>query len=209
MKSAILMLLVAAVAVCSAACGDNPTADQAATTTSHNPDPEGSYLQALKVRNITLRFAGEASDSSSVKYGRSLCDLARRKGTHYDPVPVIVADHHLSDEGANAVYLAAHDNFCPNVALYQGPDPNAPHPTGSTIPGDGKFGVSSEVEPGTYVSQPSVAGQVCVWSRTRDLSGSASSVIDQGVEGGPITVTILSTDGAFGSVNCQTWQKLS
>jgi hypothetical protein len=50
------------------------------------------------------------------------------------------------------------ENFCPDVAPYE---PTAtPRPTADTIPGEGKFRVGSDVQPGKYISQPVVAGQL-------------------------------------------------
>ncbi|BBZ40184.1 hypothetical protein MCNS_32470 [Mycobacterium conspicuum] len=81
-------------------------------------------------------------------------------------------------------------------------------PTADTIPGDGKFVVGSEIRPGKYASEPPALGQSCVWARLRSLNESRESTIAEGVETGPVRVTIEPTDVAFHSSNCQTWRKV-
>jgi hypothetical protein len=102
-----------------------------------------------------------------------------------------------------------------NAPKAQGPSPaqyEAPalsnRPTADTIPGDGQFVVGSEIRPGKYASEPLVLGQVCVWARLRGLNESRESVIAEGVESGPVRVTIEPTDAAFHSTSCQTWRKV-
>lgn len=212
MKSVLIVALAAVISVCPA-CGndspDTPTPD-AASSTANSGSPE-NFLDTLNSHGIKLRASftetGYRDDDQTIKYGQGLCDLGRRKGPQYNPVPVIQADDKmLSEESARIVYKAALDNLCPDVAAF---DPSlAPHPTADTIPGNGQFPVGGSVRPGTYISQPAMAGQVCVWGRNRDMGGSPGSTIAEGVESAPITVTILPTDGAFTSVNCQDWRRV-
>jgi Protein of unknown function (DUF732) len=211
MRSALFAVLLVAFCACSA-CANEPS--KSPTPSSTVPDPD-RFLKTLTGAGIQLRDSSSATgyrdDASAVQYGQGICDLVRRKGPFYDPVPVIQLDNtHLdnkmSEESARIVYTAARENLCPDVAAYE---PTAtPSPTANTIPGEGRFRVGAEVQPGTYISQPVVTGQVCVWSRSRDVSASADAVIDQGVEGGSVQVTILPTDVVFGTTNCQTWRKV-
>lgn len=212
MKPGTIAAFVAILSACSA-CGDSSPSKQdasAASSTANNGSPE-KYLDTLASHGIKLRSSasetGYRDDAATITYGQSLCDLGRRKGPGYDPAPVMqLDDKQLSEESARIVYKAALDNLCPEVAAF---DPSlAPHPTADTIPGNGQFPVGGSVRPGTYVSQPPAPGQLCVWGRTRDMSGSRGSTIAEGVESGPVTVTILRTDGGFTSSNCQEWRKV-
>lgn len=206
-----MAVLVATGAAALSGCADDPSSPENASPASASP--ESRYLDTLNDHGIRLRASwtetGYRDDYSSVQYGRSICDLVRRQGPSYDPIPLMqLNDKDLSEESVRIVYNAAREIFCPDVAPYE---PTAtPRATPNTIPGEGNFRVgSSDVQPGTYISQPAVAGQVCVWSRSTDSSGSADAVIDQGVEGGLVRVTIESTDVAFSSSGCQDWQRLS
>jgi hypothetical protein len=102
-----------------------------------------------------------------------------------------------------------------NSPKAQGPTPaqterSAPsdRPTADSIPGDGKFAVGSEIQPGKYASEPTVLGQICNWARLRSLDETRESTIAEGAESGPVRVTIEPTDAAFSSTNCQTWHKV-
>jgi hypothetical protein len=88
--------------------------------------------------------------------------------------------------------------------------PTSPASTAyTTIPGEGTFRVGADVQPGTYLSSAAEADRHCYWYRLRDLSGTPSGQIASGYTLGPVYVTISSTDAAFKTEGCQTWQKVS
>jgi len=77
---------------------------------------------------------------------------------------------------------------------------------------DGTHVVGVDIEPGTYrttgASEDSI-GKMCSWSRRKDTSGEAGSVIAINIAKGPTTVTIKPSDGAFESRGCNAWTKLN
>jgi len=88
--------------------------------------------------------------------------------------------------------------------------PTSPASSGyTTIPGEGTFRVGADFQPGTYTSSPAEAAHHCYWYRLGDLSGTSSGQIASGYTLGPVYVTISSTDAAFKTEGCQTWQKVS
>lgn len=99
MKRAIVAAVLSAF-ICCAACATEPTEDE-------------RFLESLNRGHVELSFAGEVSDSTTIEYGKNVCDLVRRKGPSYNPVPVIQLDHDLSEEKARIVYTAAMENYCP------------------------------------------------------------------------------------------------
>lgn len=83
-------------------------------------------------------------------------------------------------------------------------------------------GPATTIDPGTYVVGKDVqAGSYrttgpsdsslpnCYWARLKDTSGDATAVIANGLPGGPTTVTISKSDGAFQTMGCATWKKTS
>ncbi len=71
----------------------------------------------------------------------------------------------------------------------------------------GTYLVGKGIAPGTYESAGTTQGQ-CQWSRLRDLSGEASSVIQRGSTTGKSLVTIRSSDAFFETSHCQNWHKV-
>ncbi len=49
---------------------------------------------------------------------------------------------------------------------------------------------------------------MCYWERLRDTSDNFDSIIANGVQQGPVTVTISPNDGAFQTQDCNTWTKI-
>jgi hypothetical protein len=89
------------------------------------------------------------------------------------------------------------------------PTPTSPASSAyTTIPGEGTFRVGADIQAGTYLSSPANADQHCYWYRLRDLSGTSSGQIASGYTLGQVYVTISSTDAAFKTEGCQTWQKV-
>jgi hypothetical protein len=90
-----------------------------------------------------------------------------------------------------------------------GPPPAAA--PAQSIGGDGTYVVGTDIQAGTYrTSGPSQQspGQYCSWTRRKDTTGEATSVIASNVTQGPTTVTIKPTDGAFESRGCNPWTKV-
>lgn len=72
----------------------------------------------------------------------------------------------------------------------------------------GTYLVGKGIAPGTYESAGATQGS-CQWSRLRDLSGKASSVIQRGSDSGTSVVTIRSSDAFFETSHCQNWHKIA
>lgn len=84
-----------------------------------------------------------------------------------------------------------------------------PAPSGPvTSFGAGTYVVGTDIVPGIYKSAGPVNTALCYWARLRDTSGELSSIIANNNISGPTTVTIKSTDGAFQTSRCATWNKL-
>jgi hypothetical protein len=84
------------------------------------------------------------------------------------------------------------------------PKPQPTTPPAATIE-DGIWAVPDEVEPGTYVSAGS---ESCCWARLRNTNGDLDSIIANSINPGRQRVTIRSTDKAFETTGCPTWQKV-
>jgi hypothetical protein len=106
---------------------------------------------------------------------------------------------------------AAIGGFFSDVATQDGQDgdPSASAgvtPDGSTTFADGEFVIGTDIKSGTYTT--TVPGDsTCSWERASSADGSASSVLDSGVEapGKAVVVTIKATDEVFRSQGCGTW----
>jgi hypothetical protein len=94
--------------------------------------------------------------------------------------------------------------FAHNVAVPAKPAPSGP---ATSIDG-GTYVVGSDIEAGTYRTTGSASGLPCYWARLKDTTGEFSSIITNGSPTGQATVTIKSTDGAFETAGCGTWQKV-
>lgn len=78
-------------------------------------------------------------------------------------------------------------------------------PTKTSIPGDGTFLVGEDIEPGTYrTAGPDGFG--CYWERLGDLSGGIGSIVDNGIAQGSTVVKIASSDAAFRTQGCASWE---
>lgn len=85
-------------------------------------------------------------------------------------------------------------------------EPDESEASGPTIPGDGVYMVGSDVEPGTYTTQPGSWG--CYWARLSGTSGEFQDIITNGfVDDGQALVTIAETDVAFETSGCGVWER--
>lgn len=87
---------------------------------------------------------------------------------------------------------------------------NTRRPRSGEIPGDGTYVVSEEIKPGTYRTDGPQGGLItsCYWARLSSTSGEFKDIIANGSTEGQTTVTIASTDKAFTTTGCKTWQKV-
>lgn len=84
--------------------------------------------------------------------------------------------------------------------------PGPPVPRANQI-GDGTWLVGREIKPGVYRS---TAGKLCYWERLSGLSGEyVDLIMNGGFRNGPTLVEVLSTDYAFGSQGCGTWERVT
>lgn len=84
----------------------------------------------------------------------------------------------------------------------------SPTLTAGRIP-PGAYRVGTDIESGTYRVRLS-AGDWCYWERLSDLSGTLDGIIaNKNVREGQAMVTIASTDFAFNSRGCGTWEKVA
>lgn len=79
-------------------------------------------------------------------------------------------------------------------------EPDVPLAPDGTTFGDG---LHTDLEPGTYRAAPSSG---CYWERLSGLSGEFDDIIANEFTDDPTIVTIASTDAAFSSDGCGTWQ---
>ncbi|MGW3286981.1 hypothetical protein ACWDR3_20320 [Streptomyces sp. NPDC001002] len=70
--------------------------------------------------------------------------------------------------------------------------------------------MSEEIKPGTYRTDGPQGGLItsCYWARLSSTSGEFKDIIANGSTEGQTTVTIASTDKAFTTTGCKTWQKV-
>ncbi|MDT7664569.1 MAG: hypothetical protein QOD04_4125 [Pseudonocardiales bacterium] len=98
---------------------------------------------------------------------------------------------------------------CPDSAMPPAP---AQSVTAVRTIDDGTYVVGVDIEPGNYrTSGPAQDSPIkmCSWTRRKDTSGEAQSVIAMNISQGPTTVTIKPSDGAFESRGCNPWTKLN
>ena len=69
--------------------------------------------------------------------------------------------------------------------------------------GDGAYAVGIDIAPGTYSTQG--GSGTCYWQRNRDFLWNSASIIADGSESGPLTLTIEPTDKAVDTQGCGTW----
>lgn len=77
-----------------------------------------------------------------------------------------------------------------------------------TIPGEGRFLVGTEIQPGEYVSSGNGTEGTCTWKRlASDKGGTYSTVIAKGKNLTTNTLVVIDPqDGAFESTNCMDWK---
>lgn len=86
------------------------------------------------------------------------------------------------------------------------PPSTAPAPTSSVASfTDGTHTVGKEIQPGTYRTRVSSPG--CYWQRLKGFSGEMTDTLANGIESGPMVVTIKDNDAGFESKKCGTWTK--
>jgi hypothetical protein len=68
--------------------------------------------------------------------------------------------------------------------------------------GEGTLIVSTDVQPGTYMSSGTDS---CYWARLSGFGGTLDDIIANHFGGGPAVVTILASDRGFKSSGCGTW----
>jgi hypothetical protein len=92
------------------------------------------------------------------------------------------------------------------------PAPVAPAGPLTTVP-SGTYTIGTapgEVVPGTYRTAGSTVSSLpCYWAREKDTSGEFDSIIANGTPTGSTTVTIKASDGAFETMGCEAWTKVS
>lgn len=77
----------------------------------------------------------------------------------------------------------------------------------SSIPGDGVYVVSAQINPGLY--RASSAAKGCVWERIRNYGGATSGIIAHGFsKTTPPTVRINAGDAGFESAGCGSWSRV-
>ena len=90
--------------------------------------------------------------------------------------------------------------------VYQSSTGAAARGPATSIPGDGTFRVGVDVQPGTYQSSGS---DECYWARLSGLGGSVNDIIANSNAAGPQVVQVASSDVAFKTQNCGTWNLTS
>jgi hypothetical protein len=77
-----------------------------------------------------------------------------------------------------------------------------------SIPGEGRFLVGIEIQPGEYVSSGNDTEGTCTWKRlASDKGGTYTTVIAKGENHTTNTIVVIDPeDGAFESTNCMDWK---
>ncbi|MGW6393359.1 hypothetical protein ACWFR1_23270 [Streptomyces sp. NPDC055103] len=75
------------------------------------------------------------------------------------------------------------------------------------IPGDGVFLVGKDIQPGTYRSDGK-DNALCYWARLSDTTGELGDIIASGNAEGQAIIKIDTSDKAFQTSDCKSWQKI-
>jgi hypothetical protein len=77
-----------------------------------------------------------------------------------------------------------------------------------SIPGEGRFLIGTDIQPGEYVSQGNGTEGTCKWKRlASDKGGTYTTVIAKGENLTTNTIVVIDPqDGAFESTNCMDWK---
>ena len=78
-----------------------------------------------------------------------------------------------------------------------------PPPPETAIPGDGTFEVGVDIEPGTYVSEPSPTGN-CYWARLSGTGG-LDDIIANNNTSGQALIPVSADDKYFETSGCSDW----
>jgi hypothetical protein len=76
----------------------------------------------------------------------------------------------------------------------------------NTIPGDGRYRVGSDIQPGSYRA---AASPDCYWARLRDDEGGIDSIITNGNVSGPVTITVAPSDHMLELSGCADFHKVT
>jgi septal ring factor EnvC (AmiA/AmiB activator) len=76
-----------------------------------------------------------------------------------------------------------------------------------TIPGDGRFRVGSDVQPGVYQAETPTSGN-CYWARLGSDTGELGDIIDNGNVAGPVTITVGAGDALLELSGCEEFHKV-
>lgn len=117
-----------------------------------------------------------------------------------------------SDEPAAAptVTVTAEPAPAETVTVKETVTAKPPKPAGpsGTIDGDGTWLVGQDVKAGTYRAKPGPDDN-CYWARLKGTSGELDDILANGNPTGPTVVTIRSSDKAFETSSCGTWERIS
>jgi hypothetical protein len=79
----------------------------------------------------------------------------------------------------------------------------------TAAPGDGRWRVGIDIQPGTYMTAGTAGGLPCRWARLSGFGGTSAETIAESAAGpyppSPRVVTIAATDAGFVSQDCGTW----
>jgi hypothetical protein len=78
----------------------------------------------------------------------------------------------------------------------------------NTIPGDGRYRVGSDIQPGTYRAESAPSGS-CYWARLSADDGGIDSIINNGNVSGPVTITVAPSDHTLELSGCADFHKVT
>ena len=76
-----------------------------------------------------------------------------------------------------------------------------------TVPGDGRFRVGSDIQPGVYQAEASGTGN-CYWARLSSDTGDIGEIINNGNTSGPVTITVGAGDAMLELSGCSEFHKV-
>lgn len=85
--------------------------------------------------------------------------------------------------------------------------PPKPKGPSGTIPGDGLYLVGKDIKAGTYRAANESGS--CYWERLSGTSGDFDDILANDNASGPVVVTIRSSDEAFSTQRCGSWERIS
>ena len=133
-------------------------------------------------------------------------DIRRTSYTASNLIPGLSYRFSVQTKSADGTELSGRLSVTLETDCADGDDCRSTRSLASSF-GDGIYLVGSEVEAGNYMIGTQPEDKICEWGRLANLDGSDGQEIEVGGYEADKTVTIESTDHAFFTFNCGTWEQ--